>query len=71
MTFVITDRDQTLEALGLSELVEFDTLKEFAEWAVSVGLPRFEFVPPNTNTSNRLTKNRTNHWMLYLTSDYD
>ena len=74
MTFVIRDRDQSAEELGLSELVEFNTLEEFAEWAVSVELPRFEFVPPDRagygGRSHR-PYNPTNHWMLYLTSDYD
>lgn len=73
MTFVIRDRDQSVEELGLSELVEFDTLEEFAEWAVSVELPRFEFVPPNSSPTyaSHGPYNTTNHWMLYLTSSYD
>ena len=73
MTFVVRDRDQTLEQLRFPELVEFDTLEEFAEWAVSVELPRFEFVPPGSSPTYAPhgPYNTTNHWMLYLTSSYD
>lgn len=74
MTFTIKDRDGLEDDLGLPEFIELTTLEEFTEWAVSVELPRFEFVPPESarlgGRSDR-PYNPTNHWMLYLASDYD
>ncbi len=65
------DRNGNLDELE-GKVFEFQTLEEFAKWAVQVELPRHTFVPPHFLTPHYLCpSNPTDNWLVYCESDYD
>ena len=71
MKFIIKDRDCDLSELE-GKVFEFQTLEQFAEWAVQVRLPRHIFVPPHSFTHYGYPpSNPAENWLVYCESDYD
>lgn len=73
MKFTIQDRDGHLDEFR-GKVFEFQTLEEFAKWAVQVELPRHTFVPPHFSSHYGWLyppSNPTENWLVYCESDYD
>lgn len=71
MKFIIEDRGCCLGELG-GKVFEFQTLEEFAKWAVQVELPRHIFIPPHFFSHySHPPSNPTDNWLVYCESDYD
>ena len=74
MKFIFEDRDGDETYKGWkyppkTKPMEFSSLEEFVKWSMKVGLPRHEFVPPNTPGSPYF--NDTPYWMVYCQGGYD
>ena len=71
MKFIIKDRDGEIPDLE-RKVFEFESLEQFANWSVQIGLPRHILVPPQTKDSiYRFVSNLTDNWLIYCESGYD
>ncbi len=55
-----------------NDILEFNTLEEFAMWTNEVVCPRFVLVPPHTKRHAWSgVENNTDMWMIWTYPDYD